>query len=188
MSGSNRCGLLQVYAEHLRAVAQQLVLASFQNQRFGVETAFAQSSVLHVHRADGFQLEEAEFAAIEDAVEIGGGIRTRGLFVVGDVEVATGLRRAPSNEEQRAIQIEGAEQCRLAGHRDADLMPVHAAEVEGELARRVDDARARVAVEIEVQRLGRIAQGAKRDDLQGCIALVTKSITDFPIKYGNFRD
>ncbi|MEN9481410.1 MAG: hypothetical protein RLZZ298_2805 [Pseudomonadota bacterium] len=31
-------------------------------------------------------------------------------------------------------------------------------------------------------------QGAKRDDLQGCIALVTKSITDFPIKFGNFRD
>ena len=31
-------------------------------------------------------------------------------------------------------------------------------------------------------------QGAKRDDLQGCITLVTKSITDFPIKYGNFRD
>ena len=31
-------------------------------------------------------------------------------------------------------------------------------------------------------------QGAKRDDLQSCIALITKSITDFPIKYGNFRD
>ena len=31
-------------------------------------------------------------------------------------------------------------------------------------------------------------QGAKRDDLQGCIALITKSITDFPMKYGNFRD
>jgi cyclic-di-GMP-binding protein len=30
--------------------------------------------------------------------------------------------------------------------------------------------------------------GAKRDDLQTAIALVTKSITDFPIKYGNFRD
>lgn len=30
--------------------------------------------------------------------------------------------------------------------------------------------------------------GAKRDDLQSAIALVTKSITDFPIKYGNFRD
>ena len=30
--------------------------------------------------------------------------------------------------------------------------------------------------------------GAKRDELQACIALVTKAITDFPIKYGNFRD
>ena len=30
--------------------------------------------------------------------------------------------------------------------------------------------------------------GAKRDDLQGCIALIQKAITDFPIKAGNFRD
>ena len=30
--------------------------------------------------------------------------------------------------------------------------------------------------------------GTKRDDLQGCIALIQKSITDFPIKAGNFRD
>jgi hypothetical protein len=30
--------------------------------------------------------------------------------------------------------------------------------------------------------------GAKRDTLQDAIALVKKSITDFPLKYGNFRD
>jgi uncharacterized protein YajQ (UPF0234 family) len=30
--------------------------------------------------------------------------------------------------------------------------------------------------------------GAKRDVLQDAISLVKKSITDFPIKYGNFRD
>jgi len=30
--------------------------------------------------------------------------------------------------------------------------------------------------------------GAKRDDLQGAIALVRKSITDFPLQYSNFRD
>ena len=30
--------------------------------------------------------------------------------------------------------------------------------------------------------------GAKRDELQACIATVTKAITDFPIKYGNFRE
>ena len=30
--------------------------------------------------------------------------------------------------------------------------------------------------------------GAKRDDLQSAIALVKKSITDFPLQYRNFRD
>lgn len=30
--------------------------------------------------------------------------------------------------------------------------------------------------------------GAKRDDLQSAIALVKKTITDFPLSYGNFRD
>ena len=30
--------------------------------------------------------------------------------------------------------------------------------------------------------------GAKRDVLQEVIALVRKSITDFPLQYGNFRD
>jgi uncharacterized protein YajQ (UPF0234 family) len=30
--------------------------------------------------------------------------------------------------------------------------------------------------------------GAKRDDLQSAIALVKKSVTDFPLQYQNFRD
>jgi uncharacterized protein YajQ (UPF0234 family) len=30
--------------------------------------------------------------------------------------------------------------------------------------------------------------GAKRDFLQEAIALVKKSVTDFPLQYGNFRD
>lgn len=30
--------------------------------------------------------------------------------------------------------------------------------------------------------------GAKRDDLQAAIALVKKSVTDYPLSYGNFRD
>lgn len=30
--------------------------------------------------------------------------------------------------------------------------------------------------------------GAKRDDLQAAIALVKKTITNFPLNYGNFRD
>ncbi|MDR0528289.1 MAG: YajQ family cyclic di-GMP-binding protein [Zoogloeaceae bacterium] len=31
-------------------------------------------------------------------------------------------------------------------------------------------------------------QGAKRDELQAVIALITRSIVDFPVKAGNFRD
>jgi hypothetical protein len=30
--------------------------------------------------------------------------------------------------------------------------------------------------------------GAKRDELQNAIALVRKSITDYPLQYENFRD
>ncbi|MDR2506623.1 MAG: YajQ family cyclic di-GMP-binding protein [Candidatus Accumulibacter sp.] len=30
--------------------------------------------------------------------------------------------------------------------------------------------------------------GAKRDDLQSCITQITALITDYPLKYGNFRD
>jgi len=30
--------------------------------------------------------------------------------------------------------------------------------------------------------------GKKRDDLQACITLVKKEITDYPLQYGNFRD
>ena len=30
--------------------------------------------------------------------------------------------------------------------------------------------------------------GAKRDDLQAAIALVRKSVTDFPLQFGNYRD
>ena len=30
--------------------------------------------------------------------------------------------------------------------------------------------------------------GAKKDILQDCIALVRKSVTDFPVQFQNFRD
>jgi uncharacterized protein YajQ (UPF0234 family) len=31
-------------------------------------------------------------------------------------------------------------------------------------------------------------QGAKKDDLQAAIALVTRQVSDFPLRAGNFRD
>lgn len=62
--------------------------------------------------------------------------------------------------------------------------------IETELAKKivkmVKDAKLKVQASIQGDAVR--VQGAKRDDLQECIALIKKSITDFPIKYGNFRD
>ena len=62
--------------------------------------------------------------------------------------------------------------------------------IEAELAKKivklVKDAKMKVQASIQGDAV-RIS-GAKRDDLQGVIALVRKSITDFPVQFGNFRD
>ncbi len=62
--------------------------------------------------------------------------------------------------------------------------------IESELAKKmvklIKDGKIKVQASIQGDEVR--VQGAKRDDLQACIALITKSITDFPVKYGNFRD
>jgi uncharacterized protein YajQ (UPF0234 family) len=62
--------------------------------------------------------------------------------------------------------------------------------IEQELAKKivklVKDSKIKVQASIQGDAV-RVA-GAKRDDLQEAIALVKKSITDFPLQYGNFRD
>ena len=62
--------------------------------------------------------------------------------------------------------------------------------IEAELAKKivklVKDAKMKVQASIQGDAV-RIS-GAKRDDLQGVIALIRKSITDFPVQFGNFRD
>ena len=62
--------------------------------------------------------------------------------------------------------------------------------IESELAKKmvklIKDGKIKVQASIQGDEVR--VQGVKRDDLQACIALITKSITDFPIKYGNFRD
>jgi cyclic-di-GMP-binding protein len=50
----------------------------------------------------------------------------------------------------------------------------------------VKDAKLKVQASIQGDTVR--VSGAKRDDLQTAIALVKKSITDFPIQFGNFRD
>lgn len=62
--------------------------------------------------------------------------------------------------------------------------------IESELAKKlvklVKDSKLKVQASIQGEAVR--VQGAKRDELQSAIALIKKSITDFPIKAGNFRD
>jgi len=62
--------------------------------------------------------------------------------------------------------------------------------IESELAKKivklVKDSKLKVQAAIQGDAVR--VTGAKRDDLQQCIALIRKSITDFPIKAENFRD
>ncbi len=62
--------------------------------------------------------------------------------------------------------------------------------VEQELAKKIvkllKDSKLKVQASIQGDAVR--VSGAKRDDLQEAIALVKKSITDFPLQYQNFRD
>jgi cyclic-di-GMP-binding protein len=62
--------------------------------------------------------------------------------------------------------------------------------IEAELSKKIvkllKDSKLKVQVAIQGDAVR--VTGAKRDVLQDAIALVKKTITDFPIKYGNFRD
>ena len=62
--------------------------------------------------------------------------------------------------------------------------------VEQELAKKIvrllKDSKMKVQASIQGDAVR--VSGAKRDDLQDAIALVKKSILDFPLQYGNFRD
>jgi uncharacterized protein YajQ (UPF0234 family) len=62
--------------------------------------------------------------------------------------------------------------------------------IEQELAKKIvkllKDSKMKVQATIQGDAV-RVA-GAKRDDLQSAIALVKKTVTDYPLSYGNFRD
>ncbi len=62
--------------------------------------------------------------------------------------------------------------------------------IETELAKKIvkmiKDSKIKVQASIQGDEVR--VQGAKRDDLQAAITLITKNISDFPIRFGNFRD
>ena len=62
--------------------------------------------------------------------------------------------------------------------------------IEQELAKKIVKAikDSKLKVQASIQGDAVRVSGAKRDELQNAIALVKKTVTDFPVQFGNFRD
>jgi uncharacterized protein YajQ (UPF0234 family) len=78
---------------------------------------------------------------------------------------------------------------KISGNKMKQLLTVRTG-VEQELAKKVVKLmkESRLKVQASIQGDSVRVSGAKRDDLQEAIALVKKSITDYPLQYQNFRD
>ena len=78
---------------------------------------------------------------------------------------------------------------KISGNKVKEVVSVREG-VEQELAKKIQrlvkDSKLKVQASIQGDSLR--VSGAKRDDLQAAIALVKKSITDYPLQYENFRD
>jgi uncharacterized protein YajQ (UPF0234 family) len=62
--------------------------------------------------------------------------------------------------------------------------------IDQELAKRIVKALkdSRMKLQASIQGAAVRVSGGKKDELQNAIALVKKTITDFPVQFGNFRD
>ncbi len=92
-------------------------------------------------------------------------------------------------EAESSKRLEGEKIETISGNKVKQVFKIKSG-IESELAKKIvkmiKDAKLKVQAAIQGDAVR--VTGAKRDDLQECIALIRKSITDFPVKAGNFRD
>ena len=85
--------------------------------------------------------------------------------------------------------LKNADPEKISGNKVKQVVTVRTG-VEQELAKKLvrtlKDAKLKVQASIQGDAVR--VTGAKKDDLQAAIALVRKTITDFPLQYQNFRD
>ncbi len=131
-----------------------------------------------------------DFKGSDSRVEIGDKILTLyaddefKLQQVTDIVLA---KLAKRGVDTRALKHGDPE--KISGNKVKQVVTVRTG-VEQELAKKIQ----RILKDSKIKVQGSIqgdavrVSGTKRDDLQSAIALVKKSITDFPLQYENFRD
>ena len=131
-----------------------------------------------------------DFKGSDSRVEIGAKVLT--LFAddefklsqVTDILLA---KLAKRGVDTRCLKHADAE--KISGNKVKQVVTVRTG-VEQELAKKIQrlikDSKLKVQASIQGDAVR--VSGTKRDDLQAAIALIRKSITDFPLQYENFRD
>ena len=106
------------------------------------------------------------------------------LKQVTDVLTAKLARR---NVDVRFLKFGGVE--KIGGDKVKQVAALRVG-IEADLARKIVKAikDAKLKVQAGIQGDAVRVTGAKKDELQNAIALVRKSITDFPLQFANFRD
>lgn len=108
-------------------------------------------------------------------------------FKLSQVRDVLTTKLAKRNVDIRCLDKADSE--KIAGNKVKQKITVKTG-VETELAKRIvrliKDSKMKVQASIQGDAVR--VSGAKRDDLQEAIALVKKSIEDFPLQYQNFRD
>jgi len=116
---------------------------------------------LTLHADDDFKLSQVTDILLAKLTKRGVDIRA---LKYGDVEKVSG------NKVKQVITVrEGIEQ-----------------ELSKKIVRALKDSKLKVQGSIQGEAVR--VSGAKRDELQSAIALIKKSITDFPLQFNNFRD
>jgi len=118
-------------------------------------------NVLTLYADDDFKLSQVTDILTAKLTKRGVDIRS---LKYGDVEKVSG------NKVKQLITVrEGVEQ-----------------ELAKKIVRVIKDSKMKVQASIQGEAVR--VSGTKRDELQNAIALVKKSVTDFPLQYQNFRD
>ncbi len=92
-------------------------------------------------------------------------------------------------EADSAKRLDHQDVTTISGNKVKQLLKIKAG-IDAELAKRIVKLLKDSGLKVQASIQGDTVRvtGAKRDVLQNAIALVKKSVTDFPLQFGNFRD
>ena len=134
-----------------------------------------------------------DFKGTSAAVELNEKDKTLTLFADSDFQLdqikALLFPAMEKKEAESTKRLDHGDVAKISGNKVKQLLKIKVG-IESELAKKIvkliKDSKLKVQANIQGDAVR--VTGAKRDILQETIALVRKSITDFPLKYGNFRD